>query len=204
MKEAYKAGDRLSISGIAKNYSGANIENGKVTYMIQERPFRWGFQDKTIAAGKTLTNEKGEFSISFDTKEISGALFRGANSYIVSVTVTASNGETQEAQYPIYITDQRYQLNAIVIPEINKNNPSNIQVTAQNTNGYPLTENITYELYSLQPLQKIGEQYNQENPPVDKKVLEGNFTTGDNKKLELNLSSLASGAYLLKLSGTGQ
>lgn len=203
LKEAYKSGDRLTISGIAKNYSGANIENGKVTYMIQNRSFGWGFQENTIAAGKTQTNAKGEFSISFDTKETANTLFRGANSYIVSVTVTASNGETQEAQYPVYISNQRYQLNAIVEPEINKNNPGSIEVTTQNTNGYPLTENITYELYSLQPLQKIGEQYNQENPPIDKKVLDGNFTTGDNKKLALNLSDLASGAYLLKLSGTG-
>lgn len=203
LKEAYKSGDRLTVSGIAKNYSGANIENGKVTYMIQNRSFGWGFQENTIAAGKTQTNAKGEFSISFDTKETANTLFRGANSYIVSVTVTASNGETQEAQYPVYISNQRYQLNAIIVPGINKNNPSSIEVTTQNTNGYPLTENITYELYSLQPLQKIGEQYNQENPPIDKKVLDGNFTTGDNKKLALNLSDLASGAYLLKLSGTG-
>ena len=34
LKDAYKLGDRLTVSGIAKTYSGVNIENSKVTYTI--------------------------------------------------------------------------------------------------------------------------------------------------------------------------
>ncbi len=205
LKDAYKLGDQLTVSGIAKTYSGVNIENSKVTYTIQTRTFDWGLQENTIAAGKTQTNAKGEFQISFKTKESPNtpAIYRGLETYTVSVTITTSNGETQEAQYPIIITNQRYQLTSLIIPEINKDIPSEIPVTTQNQLGYPLTENITYELFSLKPLQKLGEQYDERNLPIDKKVREGMFTTGENKKLEMDFSSLPSGAYLLKFAGTG-
>ena len=124
-----------------------------------------------IAAGKTQTNAKGEFEISFQTKESPNtpAIYRGFENYTVSVTVTTSNGETQEAQYPIIITNQRYQLTSLITPEINKDLPSKILVTTQNQLGYPLSENITYELLSLKPLQKLGEQYDEGNLPIDKK-----------------------------------
>lgn len=120
------------------------------------------------------------------------------------MTVTSPNGETQEAEYSINITNQRYQLNALVDSKINKNLPSNISITAENASGYPLTENITYELLSLKPLQKLDEQYDNEDLPIDKKVMEGTFTTGKNKKLNIDFSSLTSGVYLLKLAGTGK
>ena len=61
LKDAYKLGDQLTVSGIAKTYSGVNIENSKVTYTVQARTFDWGLQENMIAAGKTQTNAKGEF-----------------------------------------------------------------------------------------------------------------------------------------------
>ena len=207
IKGAYKAGDRLTVSGIAKNYSGANAGNSKVTYSIQRRSFAWRFQENTIAAGKTQTNEKGEFSVSFDTEKTTDnspeALYRNFVTYTVSVTVTTPNGETQESNYSVQVTPQNYRLNSSVYPYMNKEKPNSITVTTLNYNEYPLTENITYELSALKPLQKLGEEYDRSNLPVDKKVLEGTFTTNTDKALELNLSSLPSGAYLLKLSGTG-
>ena len=69
LKDAYKLGDRLTVSGIAKTYSGVNIENSKVTYTVQTRTFDWSLQENTIATGKTQTTAKGEFEISFQTKE---------------------------------------------------------------------------------------------------------------------------------------
>ena len=205
IKEAYQLGDQLTISGIAKTYSGVHVENSKVTYSIQANSPFGRFQENTIAAGKTQTNAKGEFQISFKTEKLpqTPTPYNNFTIYTVSVTVTAPNGETQEAQYPIHVSNQRYSLNAIVDSKINKDLPSNILITTQNTLGSPLAENITYELSSLKPLQKLGEQYNTKNLPVHQKVCEGIFTTGENKKLDIDLSSLPSGAYLLKLAGSG-
>lgn len=207
IKEAYKLGNRLTITGSVKNYSGNNAGDSKVTYSISRHSLPWRFQENTVAAGKTRTNEQGEFSISFDTEEITdhfpGALYRDFATYIVSVTVTTPNGETQESRYTIQATSQRYQLSSAIYPYIDKNKTCHIPITTQNYNGHPLTESITYELLALKPLQKLGEEYDRHHLPVDKKVLEGSFTTDKDKELELNLSSLPSGAYLLKLSGTG-
>lgn len=205
LKEAYKLGDQLTISGIAKSYSGVNLENCKVTYTISNY-FNWYIPENIIAVGKTQTNAKGEFQITFTPQKTSEtSTFRNESiTYQITATITSPNGETQEAQYTINITDQRYQLNSFIVPQINKKLPSSILVTARNTSGFFLTENITYELSSLRPLQKLGEQYDYEHLPIDKKVMEGTFTTGENKKLELDLSSLPSGAYLLKLAGTGE
>lgn len=205
LKDAYKLGDQLTVSGIARTYSGVNIENSKIAYTVQNSTFDRGFKENTIAAGKTRTNAKGEFEISFKTKESSNTptTYRNIETYTVSVTITTSNGETQEAQYPIIITNQRYQLTSLITPEINKDLPNKILVTTQNQLGYPLSENITYELLSLKPLQKLGEQYDEGNLPIDKKVREGTFTTGEDKKLEMDFSSLPSGVYLLKFAGTG-
>lgn len=205
IKEAYQLGDQLTVSGIAKTYSGVHVENSKVTYSIQALSPFGRLLENIVAAGKTQTNAKGEFQISFKTEKLPQTPTQSYHFalYTVSVTVTAPNGETQEAKYPIHVNNQRYSLNAIVDPKINKDLPSNILITTQNTLGSPLTENITYELSSLKPLQKLGEQYNTQNLPVHQKVREGIFTTGENKKLDIDLSSLPSGAYLLKLAGSG-
>ena len=57
LKQAYKLGDNLTITGIAKSYSGVNIENGKVSYSISESTFGWGtFQQTPILAGATQTD----------------------------------------------------------------------------------------------------------------------------------------------------
>ncbi|MBR4682602.1 MAG: hypothetical protein IKP06_04805 [Elusimicrobiaceae bacterium] len=62
------------LSGTAKYYFGAPMEKATVTYTLKRRgyvpPFYWWWfrplgKDKIIAQGKTVTNEKGIFEISF-------------------------------------------------------------------------------------------------------------------------------------------
>ena len=211
LKQAYKLGDNLTITGIAKSYSGVNIENGKVSYSISESTFGWGtFQQTPILAGATQTDSKGEFQFSFNTPKTSdfaqGIQPRMFPSYRyrVTVTITSPNGETQEAEFIININNQNYQLTTLVTPEINKDQPVEIPVIAQNANGYKLNQKIHYTLSSLKPLQKLGDEYDYSNPPVDKEILTGTFTTGEKENLELKLSDYPSGAYLLTFTGEGE
>ena len=124
-----------------------------------------------IAAGKTQTNTKENLKFLSKRKNHPIHLQYTEDSKITQFPsrLQRPTGETQEAQYPIIITNQRYQLTSLITPEINKDLPSKILVTTQNQLGYPLSENITYELLSLKPLQKLGEQYDEGNLPIDKK-----------------------------------
>jgi len=211
LKQTYKLGDNLTISGYVKSYSGVNIENGKVNYNISETPLSsWITPKQPILAGTTQTNDKGEFQFSFNTPKASDLVAEGISpryrlyQYHVAVTITSPNGETQEAEYIIHINSQNYHLEVNVSPKINKDQTVSIPIIAQNANGVPVSQKIHYTLSSLKELQELGDEYNYLNLPVDKEVLTGTFTTGGKDDLELNLSGYPSGAYLLTFNGDGE
>lgn len=62
LKDAYKLGDQLTVSGIAKTYSGVNIEIARLPI-----PYKLvlliGASRKYDCNRKTQTNAKGEFEI---------------------------------------------------------------------------------------------------------------------------------------------
>lgn len=212
LKQTYKLGDNLTISGYTKSYSGVNIANGKVNYNISEVYFSpWKISNRPILTGTTQTNDKGEFQFSFNTPKISDLiaekifLQKQFAQYRVTVTITSPNGETQEAEFKININSQNYKLKVNISQKINKDQTVTIPVVTCNANGFPVSQKIHYTLSSLKELQKLGDKYNDYfNHPVDKDVLTGTFTTGGKDSLELHLSDFPSGAYLLTFNGDGE
>ncbi|MBC3847600.1 carboxypeptidase-like regulatory domain-containing protein [Winogradskyella echinorum] len=105
----YKLGDSVSISGEAKSFFKTKIINAKVKYVIE----RYGYgNDKINITGETLTDETGNFIITFPTNYSKKDLNKQHNfyhNYSINVSVTDINGETQTKNKEVNIGN--YNLN---------------------------------------------------------------------------------------------
>jgi len=107
--ETFKVNDSITIKGNALAYAGSNITDAKVVYRVQRKiqyP-RWYYwyrpntnsESQEITYGETITNNKGEFEITFKAQpdqsvdKSSLPIFK----YEVTADVTDLNGETRNA-----------------------------------------------------------------------------------------------------------
>jgi 5-hydroxyisourate hydrolase-like protein (transthyretin family) len=107
LTESYKVNQKITVTGNASSFAGANLTDAKVSYEIRQETYNinpygtyeWlGFTGmQTIAQSETTTDTKGNFSIDFIAKpdllipKEKLPIF----SYRIRATVTDSNGETQ-------------------------------------------------------------------------------------------------------------
>jgi uncharacterized protein YfaS (alpha-2-macroglobulin family) len=109
IKGSYRLNDKVTVTGVAKAYSGNTLDGAKVKYRVTRRAsypwwrWGWGYQPTTTAmeilSGETVTNEKGEYTIVFDAIPDfnSKKQFLPIFNYTVSVDVSDINGETHPA-----------------------------------------------------------------------------------------------------------
>ncbi len=109
--KSFKLNEDVELSGSVKAYAGFGLDNVNYKYTVVRRtyfPYRyWWFKnysdnEKQIAFGEGITDEKGNFNISFnlipDEKD-KGEL--PVYEYIVTVDVTNAQGETQSKIYTL-------------------------------------------------------------------------------------------------------
>ncbi len=109
--KSFKLNKEVELSGSVKAYAGFGLDNVNYKYTVVRRtyfPYRyWWFKnysdnEKQIAFGEGITDEKGNFNISFDLipdEEDKGEL--PVYEYIVTVDVTNAQGETQSKAYTL-------------------------------------------------------------------------------------------------------
>ena len=109
--KSFKLNEEVELSGSVKAYAGFGLDNVNYKYTVVRRtyfPYRyWWFKnysdnEKQIAFGEGITDEKGNFNISFDLipdEKDKGEL--PVYEYIVTVDVTNAQGETQSKTYTL-------------------------------------------------------------------------------------------------------
>ena len=109
--KSFKLNEEVELSGSVKAYAGFGLDNVNYKYTVVRRtyfPYRyWWFKnysdnEKQIAFGEGITDEKGNFNISFDLipdEKDKGEL--PVYEYIVTVDVTNAQGETQSKAYTL-------------------------------------------------------------------------------------------------------
>ncbi len=106
IKGSYRLNDKVTVTGVAKAYAGNAIDGATVKYRVTRQAsypwwrWWWGYLPAStsmeIMSGETLTNENGEYTISFDaipdysTKKRYLPQFN----YIISADISDINGET--------------------------------------------------------------------------------------------------------------
>ena len=227
LKVSYKINDSVTVKGIAKAYAGNNIDGAKVNYrVVREVRFpywnwRWGWHNsysnnsQEITFGETTTNEKGEYSITFQAipdKSIPADKNPEFN-YTVYVDVIDITGETHSATSSVRVGYIALDADIVVPSNVDKNEVTNFKLVTQNLNYQfeaakgniiieklqPPTQVFATRLWEkpnvINGTKKAFKQkfpqyaYKDEDQPetwtVVKKVLDGSFDTKESKELLL-------------------
>ncbi|WP_370862744.1 alpha-2-macroglobulin family protein [Parabacteroides faecis] len=199
VKDEISFGDLVTIRGKAETFSGVSLQSGEVTYRITKQPlllrgyFPINNSYEQVAEGRTTVNSDGTFSFDFRPEE-SG----NYQPYLISVTLTDSNGETQEASSTITVGKTSIILTTNIQGEFDKDS-ADVVISAQTLNREQVTLDGTYTINKLQDENKeTYSDYEFVDYKVGKQVTSGNFTSG--KQIDRDVfRKLESGRYRIKI-----
>jgi hypothetical protein len=146
--ETYQPNQKITVTGNAVSFAGANITNAKVKYTIRQETFQknhtyyYGNNDgrsQIIADSITTTDAKGNFNIDFIVKP--DPEFKKEDlpifSYRIRATVTDINGETRSSTEQL-ITNVGYHgliIKTIIPNIIETKNENSLKLESENLNG---------------------------------------------------------------------
>ena len=204
-ENTYNFGDKVTVKGESKTFSGVNLQDAKVQYRVVQRPHRFFFFMRSnpvqIAEGFVQTKDDGSFEISFDAeKSFSDRNHKNVYyTYEIEASVTDTNGETQTSKTSVSIGDKSMYLTVSGLEEnVNKDDLPKITINALNLSNNPVETEGTYEIYNLKGDGKLFAEQEANNWQQDKKIASGNLYS--NKPLNLNiLKNMTSGKYRIRL-----
>ena len=190
--KTYTFGEEITLKGKVANFSGIKLQHAAVEWRItRQQPWWWfwGSSPEHFAGGSMTSDEEGEFMISFkpekpDTQNFRKSIF----SFVVEATVTDLNGETQTGTYTVTVGDVSMILQAEMPERLEKESDEQIMISAKNLDGADIAAKGTYQLYTLQ-----------ENDSLGQLVVQGDFVTGLQPAFRKQLTGMHSGKYRLKL-----
>ena len=161
-KGVYALNDKIIVEGKAEAFSGAKVDQGKVSYRVyrQEIFTYWPWyrsipsnrgQKEEITFGEVKTDTDGKFTFDFIAKPASEKRndeIRVYN-YFIEVNVTDINGETQSTSTVVKIGDTRMNV-AVLLDDkssVEKLKTFNVKVT--NLNDVKLDGKGSVEIYSV-------------------------------------------------------
>lgn len=145
LKNSYRLGDTIKLTGYAKAYAGNAIDNAKVNYTIQRSasfPYPYLFwkisrpySGTTEIADSTIAvDENGKFEISF-VAEPDSSVAKSTEplfDFQIETSVTDANGETREEKTNVKIGYKSLVLQVSVPGIADVNNFKNIFITTKN------------------------------------------------------------------------
>ena len=188
--DTYSFGEEVKIKGLAESFSGIALQDAEVSYTITRQQMwwrMWGGNAVHFAEGVVQTGSDGAFEITF-TPEKDDSISKQIYSFVIDVSVTDINGETQSSEYTVVVGDISMMLSLGIKDKLEKSSDDKIVITALNLDGGEISATGKYEVYSLS-----------ENDSINKLVISGNFEVGEQPKLKTELISLNSGKYHIKL-----
>lgn len=150
VKEAYKLGESVKVSGKAEAFSGANISGATVKYEVKrQRIYLWRYyyddyynnneSDTEIAHGETTTDGDGNFNISFSAEADSKSTGnKRSYQYIVSFYVTDINGESQNNKSIVTVGDLKAKIELSTPEKMLQKEWESIKVSVNNLNNQKL------------------------------------------------------------------
>ena len=160
--ETFKVNDTVTIKGQALAYAGSNITDAKVVYRVHrkvEYP-RWYFwyrpsfysEPQEITHGESITNEKGEFEITFNAipdQSVNKTSLPVFN-YEITADVTDLNGETRSATTIVNVGYHALIANMSIESPIDKTQKDvALTIDTKNLNGEFVPSKGSIKIYKL-------------------------------------------------------
>ena len=168
LKNSYRLGDTITVSGYAKAFAGNAIDNAKLTYHIERKatfPYSWLFWNRQrpfgsseeIADSTIYVGSDGSFQIKF-VAEADRSIDKTTEpvfDFKISVAVTDANGETREADNNVAVAYKALllQLKVPDLAEVSKF--GNIYVTTKNNAGENIPARVNIAISRLQTPSKV-------------------------------------------------
>ncbi len=154
LEGSYQLGDTVQVKGHAKTFSGVNMQDLEVSYVITRKSgFGWRYYDSSevLDSGVTTLDAEGAFSVPVSLVRKSGEQRKGVNyRFQVEATLTNAAGETQSSVYSLSIGERSLVLEAELKDErICKDRPFKTTFKAMNLDGKPVEVEGTYTLYPV-------------------------------------------------------
>lgn len=186
----FSFGDKITLKGYVKTFSGISLQNTEVRYNISREAFsfwRWKsgggshFEDGTVK-----TKEDGSFEIAFTPtpSDDNNLLKRNIYSFNIDATVTDLNGETQTGSYSIAVGNVSMVLEMEIPNQIEKSQELKIEIAAKNLDGKDIENHGSYQIFTVDQKDSIQTQ-----------VAEGKFKTGLQEELTKTIKKLSSGKH---------
>jgi uncharacterized protein YfaS (alpha-2-macroglobulin family) len=160
--ETFKVNDSVTVKGTALAYAGSNITDAKVMYRVKRnvqfptwyywyRPW-FNSEPQEITFGETITNEKGEFDITF--KALPDESVDRANlpvfHYEITADVTDLNGETRSATSIVNVGYHALTASISVKSQLDKTQKEHqLTIDTKNLNGEYVPASGTIKIYKL-------------------------------------------------------
>jgi len=161
-KGVYSLNDKVKVEGKAIAFSGANIDNAKVSYRVyrQEIFTFWPWyrsipagrgEREEITFGDTTTDAEGKFNFEFVAKPASEKKKDEVRTYnyFIEVNATDINGETQSESSSVKVGDTRMSLNVAVSEKTKADVLKAFKIEVKNLNDEKLDGKGHIEIYSL-------------------------------------------------------
>lgn len=165
IKGSYKLGEMVPVRGLAKSYSGANLDKATVKYKVVRKALypRWFYDwfsnyfgtskssETVILNGTTTTNENGEFEVNFKAipdESVSIGLKAYFN-YEVTADVTDINGETHSKETNVAVGYSSLMVSFGIGENVDKNGDTKFRLVTTNLNGEREGAEAKIEIYKL-------------------------------------------------------
>ncbi len=160
--ESFQLNDSVTVKAIAKAYAGSNITDAKVVYRVSRKvqyPNWWYWyrpyfssEAQEIVHGETITNDKGEFEITFlaqpdlSIEAKDSPVFH----YEVIADVTDINGETRSTTTVVRVGYHTLQAQLQVDQKLDKDKKDHkVSFTTKNLNGEVVNAQGFVKIYKL-------------------------------------------------------
>jgi hypothetical protein len=159
--DAFRVGDRITVTGTARALAGYPIDHARVKFVISRRVeypwwrdwYNWhSNQSAQIRAGNVVSDAEGRFSISFDALPDPERIRSQTPLYIFSVTVDVTDGagETQSGDISIRAGNTALVLTSDTPEKLDRRNARPIQILARNLMDRPQAANVAVTIERLQ------------------------------------------------------
>ncbi len=149
VKESFKIGEEVKISGRAQAFAGSNVDGAKVTYRVVRETiypyWRWSWryfppsESMEITNGETTTDAEGKYNITFTAvpDRSADAENKPQFTYRVYADVVDITGETHSAQTNVSVGHIALSIDISIPTEIERGDlqSKEFKITSQNLNG---------------------------------------------------------------------
>lgn len=161
VRTSYQAGDSILVTGVARTFAGAPVQDAKVNYRVvrMENAFwRMRGPETNRVTGEVVTDAEGRFKVPVHFLPIEEGERSWFYTYEVVADVTNVAGETQEGilKLPLGSSSLRVMVSGLDNETLVKEQPKEMTISVANLKGVPVDAEVEGRIYTLQEDNKLG------------------------------------------------